>query len=193
MSFGENIKFLMRKNKITAQEIADRLELTRGAVTNWSNGIRFPKDEDTIKNLASILRVPVEDLFNGDMEKIKPTMRPLIGSASCGVPTTYYYEDVEMIPVSENVGLCSYFIRADGESMATRINHGDLLLCDPDAMIRSGDIVHFEWDGEHGVKKYVEQNGMRMMVAFNQDYPPIIITDEYELRMVRVVLRQERM
>jgi repressor LexA len=191
MTFSENLKLIMRTKKITANTIAERMGVTRGTVTHWSNAERFPKDDLTIKRLADVLGVKVGDLF--DENKMGQTFRPLIGSASCGVPTTYYYEDVEMIPVSENVGLSSYFIRADGESMATRINNGDLLLCDPDAMIRSGDIVHFEWDGEHGVKKYVEQNGMRMMVAFNQDYPPIIITDEYELRMVRVILRQERM
>lgn len=188
MSFGENLKFLMKKNKTTAQEIADRLEVTRGAITNWSNGIRFPKDEETIKNLASILRVPVENLFNGESDKLPISFRPLIGEASCGVPQTYYYEgEHEMIAVPQNVGKNAYYIRADGDSMTPRINHGDLILCDPDAEVLSGHVVHFEWNGEHGVKRYVIQGELRMMVAFNQTYPPLIITDEFELRMVRCI------
>lgn len=188
--FGELLKQARKRANMTQDELAEAMGVNRVAISNYEQSKNTPTLSN-MEKIRAILKLPY-DYFD-DKKTIRPTLRPLIGSASCGVPTTYYYEDVEMIPVSENVGLCSYFIRADGESMATRINHGDLLLCDPDAMIRSGDIVHFEWDGEHGVKKYVEQNGMRMMVAFNQDYPPIIITDEYELRMVRVVLRQERM
>lgn len=92
-----------------------------------------------------------------------------------------------MIACPEGVSEHAYYVRADGDSMTPRINHGDLILCDPDMMRESGNIVHFEWDGEHGVKRYVEQGELRMMVSFNPAYPPIIITDEHELRMVRCV------
>lgn len=188
MTFSENFKNLMKKNKLTANEIADRIGVTRGTVTHWSNGIRFPKDDVTIKNLAKILRVGVEELFNGKANKIGTSERPLIGEASCGVPITYYYDDeYEMITAPEWAGERSYYVKADGDSMEPDIMNGSLVLCDPDAEVIEGKFVHYTWDGENGIKKYINLNGQVMLQPINPNHPPILVTDAYELRMVRCV------
>lgn len=71
MSFPKNLKLIMKAKEITAEEIAKKLDVSRGTVTNWSNGERFPRKEYYIEELAKILNITVQDLFNpGDNEII---------------------------------------------------------------------------------------------------------------------------
>lgn len=46
---GERIKELRKKNKYTQAVLADKLNVTQGAVTQWENGIRTPDIEMTKK------------------------------------------------------------------------------------------------------------------------------------------------
>jgi repressor LexA len=191
--FGDNLKIARKARGLTQKELADKLGITASAITQIEKGMTMP-DINRINVISDILNISPSELFKGKIEKPNISHRPLIGSASCGVPSAYYYEgDYEPIPVPKGVGENAYYVRADGDSMTPRINHGDLVLCDIDQAIESGNLVHFEWDGEHGIKQYVEQGSLRMMVAINSAYPPIMITDEYELRMSKVIMRQEWM
>lgn len=182
MSFAENIKKYMKQNKLTAQEIADKLNLTRGAVTNWSNGIRFPGDEETIKDLAKILRISVEDLFAD--EDRKPVAKiPVIGETSCGSPisssfqdsgrTCHYRGDVFHPDL--------YCVIASGESMASEIEDGDEIICDPRAMVQHGDLVHYTIHGESAVKLYTidEDANIIQFVPYNP-------SPDFKVRTVRL-------
>lgn len=64
MSFGENLKKIMAEKSLTADTIAKRMGVSRGSVTHWSNSIRFPKSDDIIRSLASVLGVTEQELIN---------------------------------------------------------------------------------------------------------------------------------
>ena len=71
MPFPNNLKLIMQDKKITAEQIAEKLNVSRGTITNWSNGERFPRKESYIEDLATILNVTIQDLFNpSENEKI---------------------------------------------------------------------------------------------------------------------------
>ena len=71
MTFSENLKFFMKNKKITALNIAKILNVTRGTVTHWSNGVRSPNPEQ-IEQLALILGITEQDLFpNAQQQKQK--------------------------------------------------------------------------------------------------------------------------
>ena len=53
---------LMRERKLTQLQVADRLGVTVGGFSHWMTGKREPR-YDTIKKIASILRVPVTELL----------------------------------------------------------------------------------------------------------------------------------
>ena len=115
---------------------------------------------------------------------------PIIGSASCGVPTNHFYgEDLEMFPVpSELYREGRYLVRAEGDSMLPKIKDGDLVLCDKDAQVDNGHIIHYTINGENsGIKKAIfDENGkLTMLMPLNTDYPPIVIKDSDEVRYAR--------
>jgi len=62
-NFSVRLKYFMKKKKITALSIAQEIGVTKSAVTNWSNGIRFPKDEKRLIKISKILNINFIDLF----------------------------------------------------------------------------------------------------------------------------------
>lgn len=61
---SENIKKFRAIKNLTQEELADKLCVTRQAVSNWENGKTEP-DIDTLNKIASVLEVSVEELIYG--------------------------------------------------------------------------------------------------------------------------------
>ena len=81
---GKNIKFFREKKDITQSELADKLCVTRQAVSNWENGKTEP-DIEMLNKIASVLEISIEELIYGFKRetKIINTKNVKIGRASC--------------------------------------------------------------------------------------------------------------
>lgn len=75
--FGENIRKAREKLGITQQTLADRLYVTRQAVSRWENGSRYP-DLLTAKQLSKELGTTLDDLLSNDDMHTYPEVNPLI-------------------------------------------------------------------------------------------------------------------
>ena len=64
-TFGKKLHSLMKDNKITQQELAEKLNVRRGSVSNWVTDRRMP-DSDTIVDLANIFNVTTDYLLEND-------------------------------------------------------------------------------------------------------------------------------
>jgi len=171
--FSDNLKRIMKSKKITADKIADKIGVSRGTVTHWSNGIRTPNPEQ-INKLASILGIRVSELFD---DEIQVKYIPLIGVASCGVPNISYNDDIEYIPVNPELAREGvYALKAEGDSMLPKIKEGDVIICDKNMECSNGDIVHYTTiDGESGLKKYlISDKGVVTLMPINTNFPPIM-------------------
>ena len=65
---GKNIKRFREKKKITQEEMAQALFITRQAVSNWENGKTEP-DIDTMQKIADFLNITMEELIYGEKKK----------------------------------------------------------------------------------------------------------------------------
>ena len=61
---SNSIKKLRQEKKLSQEELAEKLYVTRQAVSNWENGKTHP-DIDTITKLANIFDVSVERIIYG--------------------------------------------------------------------------------------------------------------------------------
>lgn len=61
---GKNIASFRSQRKITQSELADRLCVTRQAVSNWENEKTEP-DIETLHKIAEVLEVSIEELIYG--------------------------------------------------------------------------------------------------------------------------------
>lgn len=189
-AFANNLRKIMDLKNLTGEKLGEMIGVTKGSVINWSNGSRFPK-ENHIRDLVRVLNVKYDDLFSsGDELKIK--FIPLIGRSSCGIPREYELNGYDPIPIAENMyhdGM--YAIEADGDSMSPKINHGDIVFCNPNQIIDNGKIVHYSLNGESGIKKYkINETGTIIsLIPLNSDYDVISIhcDDSVDLKMAKVV------
>lgn len=61
------IKLFREKRKITQEELAKNLSVTQGAISQWENGLSFPKTE-LLPRIAELLGCTVDELLSGETE-----------------------------------------------------------------------------------------------------------------------------
>lgn len=66
MSFAENLLYLRKQNKITQEELADSLQVSRQAVSRWETGDVYPETE-TLIALSDKFGVSMDELVRGDL------------------------------------------------------------------------------------------------------------------------------
>lgn len=77
VKFGEKVKQLREENGMTQQTLAERLYVTRQAVSKWERGTRYP-DVLTVKKIAQVLEVSVDDLLSGEELKENVEKSPIL-------------------------------------------------------------------------------------------------------------------
>ena len=65
MTFGRKLKKLRQDNQMTQEELAQRLYVTRTAVSKWETDKGYPAI-DTLKTVSELFGVPVDDLISDD-------------------------------------------------------------------------------------------------------------------------------
>jgi len=63
---GKFIAKCRRENKMTQQELAEKLNVSNRAISNWENGKNMP-DLSLFKPLCEIFNISVNDLINGEI------------------------------------------------------------------------------------------------------------------------------
>ena len=66
MKFNENLKYLRKREGITQEELAEKLNVSRQSVTKWESGQSLP-DIEKVKEIAYMFSVSVDSLV-GDIE-----------------------------------------------------------------------------------------------------------------------------
>ena len=65
MEFNENLKYLRKEAKMTQESLAERLNVSRQAVTKWERGQSLP-DIQNLKEISNIFGVTIDSLV-GDV------------------------------------------------------------------------------------------------------------------------------
>lgn len=84
---SENLQTLRKKNKLTQEEVAEKVNVSRQAVAKWESGETAP-DINNCAALAKLYNVTVDDLinytdeFNGAM--IAPKGKHIFGTVTLG-------------------------------------------------------------------------------------------------------------
>lgn len=66
MSFAENLQYLRKRNRITQEELADFLQVSRQSVSKWETGEAYPETEKLIA-LCDKFGVTLDALLRGDL------------------------------------------------------------------------------------------------------------------------------
>lgn len=90
VNFGEKIKQLREEKGMTQQSLAEKLYVTRQAVSRWECGARYP-DLLTAKKIAQILDVSVDELLSGEKLEENIEKEPILVKPAENVMQTVLY------------------------------------------------------------------------------------------------------
>lgn len=176
--------------KSLSEKIINKYEyqISKESIAKYAGGSRTPEPKLLII-LSDILNVSIDYLL-GNNNKINNFI-PLIGPASCCKPQEYSLNGYELIPVdSRTYSEGMYAVEAEGNSMSPKITNGNILYCSPSKQVENGNIVHYEYNGESGIKRYKINDSQTIisLIPINSDHD-IITIDEFQassLSMIKV-------
>lgn len=95
MKFSEKLQKLRKENKLSQEQLADQLEVTRQAVSKWESGLTYP-EMDKLLAICKLFQCSLDELTNDDIkelkkeEKSKLTLRGIIDEAISIILDTIY-------------------------------------------------------------------------------------------------------
>lgn len=69
MSLGENLQFLRKKENITQEQLAERLEVSRQSVSKWESDTTYP-EMDKLLQICELFRCSMDDLLKKDISAV---------------------------------------------------------------------------------------------------------------------------
>lgn len=172
------LKILRESKKLTQQELADKLNLSRVRYNNYETGKRNP-DYEVLQLIANFYDVSIDYLLGKTESTPKKGIKiPVLGKVAAGIPIeaieNYDSDEWEEIPI--NLAKCGeYFaLKIKGESMEPKFSSGDVVIVKKQDDVESGEIGVVIVNGcDATVKKIVKQsNGIMLVASNNEVYPP---------------------
>lgn len=68
MAFADNIQYLRKRDKLTQEDLAEKLDVSRQSISKWETGEAFPETEKLLM-LCDMFQVNLDILMRGDVTK----------------------------------------------------------------------------------------------------------------------------
>lgn len=69
MSLGENLQFLRKKDDITQEQLAEKLDVSRQSISKWESDSTYP-EMDKLLQLCQLFHVSMDDLVQKDVSEL---------------------------------------------------------------------------------------------------------------------------
>ena len=210
MAIGERLKELRKNAKISQEKLGKLVNVSQQAVAKWENNVAEP-DQKTLLKIAEFFNVSTDYLLgrehkqslaeieNNKLQKILNDIGaeplkdlypiPLLGDVVAGIPIEspelfegYVY--ISYTPPNEYFALLVH-----GDSMINAgITDKSILIVHQQNYADNGDIVVALVDGEATVKRFRNENNTIFLMPENNNYLPIVITENNTLCIVGKVV-----
>lgn len=74
MELGKQIKIYRLENKLSQEELADRIYVSRQTISNWENDKSYP-DINSLVLLSEVFKISLDRLIKGDIETMKDVIQ----------------------------------------------------------------------------------------------------------------------
>jgi len=202
----------IRKARLAKQldqaSLAAKIDIATRTVQRWEKGEQVP-DSNYLMRISKATGVLVHWLLVGEGEMIAtdqhkykvlplPTSRykkvslvslPLLSSVPGGVPSHIFHpEHAERHITVDNVRDPNAFaLEVKGNSMAPRIENGDIIVVSPIHDVKSGDICVVRVDEEDTVKRIRIDEYFVHLIPLNPEYEPMVVRKRDVSFMWRVI------
>ncbi len=196
---GAKIKELRRKNKMTLEELAERIGTSKQTINRYENGIISNIPKEKIVALAEALGTTPQSIMGWDegdfaitninsREPIKIKKLPILGDIACGQPI-YADETRESFAVANGTLDADFCLRAHGDSMiGARIYDGDIVFIKSQSSVDNGEIGAVIINDEATLKRvyfYPDEDKL-ILTPENPRYAPLVYLGN-ELENIKIL------
>lgn len=175
--------------KLSQEEVANKVGVTKATVSKWEKGDVENMKRDKIANLAHALKIsPLLLLGMEDVTDKDKVYIPVLGTIACGDPILasenidgYVEEIAETLPMGK-----LFYLHSRGDSMVPTIPQGSNVLIRQQEVVEDGEVaaVLVNGDTEATLKRVKRQGNLVLLVADNPEYDPIVITKDNPARII---------
>ena len=190
---NNTIKQLRKQAGLTQEEVAKRARTPRAYISQIENGLRFPSDrlaEDIlIKGMGLTYSQAKKITDQWKLQKVGMPQElqhiaetrfvtiPILCSVPCGEPKEVYDDASGYISLPGSrvpKGHRIFAVTADGLSMVEEnIAPGDIIICDPDSKVKSGDMAIVKVKEGFTLKRVHFKDGYVKLEPGNKGFKPV--------------------
>jgi repressor LexA len=193
--------------QLDQSDLAARVDIATRTVQRWEKGDQVP-DSNYLMRIAKTTGVSAHWLLTGEgemfMQQLKPNILPLptsrykkvqlvslplLSSVPGGaLSQTFHPDHVDRyITVDDVRDTNAFALEVKGNSMAPRIENGDIIVVSPKHEVRNGDICVVRVDEEDTVKRIKMDENFVHLVPLNPEYEPMVVKKKDVTFMWRVI------
>lgn len=210
MSIHKLIRDGRARLRMTEQEFANKVGVSRGAVQQWEKEDGTAPTRKNQPAVAALLELSVAQLMGGGSSdanvataQIGARRIPLIDYVQAGLWTTvmdgFHPGDAEDYLLTDlDLSGRAFALQIKGDSMRPDFNPGDRVIIDPDVQAQAGDFVVAKNGHEEATfKKYrlrgtdAMGNAIFELIPLNQDFETIR-SDEQHIHIVGVMVEHRK-
>ena len=201
-TLGTRLKALRKEKKLTQQQIADFIGVSKTSVIYWEKGETVPKHE-SLMSLAKVLNTSADWLLSGKLQptitnvaKVNARMAPVLSWVQAGNWTNIESVNLdgidEWLPLPEDECSNCFFLKVQGLSNFPDFLEGDYIVVDPDVYfgdMQSGDMIVVRRGDDATFKKLViETDGSKYLQALNPEFKPNILAIDEQCMFIGQVV-----
>ena len=154
---GKRIRKYRKDMKLTQDELAKKLNTSKGTISNYETGYRSPRQDDLFL-LAEVLNINIDDLFPPrEDNKIETHNIPVVSKISAGEPI-HAEENIESYIAIPNAKENTFGLIVSGDSMDKEFKDGDIVIVEKDAVVENGQIGVVHINGYNATVKRIKYN-----------------------------------
>jgi len=187
MNFPTIFKQLRKEKKLTQEQIAARLGVSKSTVSMYENGGRVPPYE-MMERISRLFEVDMNRLFGQPSavplpDGVRPVQTrrfPMLGEIACGEPIVANAEYEVYVDASSDVN-ADFCLTAKGDSMiGARILDGDVVFIRAQEIVENGKIAAVIIDNEATLKRwyYFPEKQKLILTPENPAYEPLVFIGE---------------
>lgn len=210
-SIAQRIRQARTQKEMDQAKLAAKLDVATRTVQRWEKGDQVP-DSNYLMRIAKVTGVTPHWLLIGDGDMFArtsaeakvfpiPTSRykrvelvslPLLSSVPGGAPSLMFHPDYveKYITVDDIKDTSAFALEVKGNSMAPRIEDGDIIVVSPKLDARTGDICVVRVSDEDTVKRIKIEDQFLHLIPLNPEYEPMVVRKRdvsFIWRVVKVI------
>ena len=177
-----NLKIIRKSKGLTQAEVAKYIGISQNNYSYWESG-KVKIDNDSLKKLADYFNVSVDYLLDRETPNVGNQGRgvkiPVYGEIAAGIPIEAIEDIIDFEEITPELASSGEFLALaiKGDSMAPRIQSGDVVIIRRQETVENGDIAAVMVNGDSATLKRVkpDANGL-WLLPLNPAFTPIFYT-----------------